>query len=151
MESKKISNSEYQELVKKKTPNHSLTKNLILAFISGGILCLIGEILSWICKDQFGMGKKESAMIVSISLVFLGSFLTAIKVYDKWAKHAGAGTLVPITGFSNSITSPAIEFKSEGIITGLGVKMFVIAGPVLVFGIAASIIYGLIAWFFKLY
>ncbi len=151
MVTEKISKSEYQVLVKEKTPNNNLMKNLVLAFFSGGFLCLIGEFLSWIYKTSFNMQQKEASILVSITMVFLGAFLTGIKVYDNWAKHAGAGTLVPITGFSNSITSPAIEFKSEGQITGIGVKMFVIAGPVLVFGITSSIIYGIIAYIFKLY
>lgn len=150
MATAKVSKEEYRELVKEKTPNNNLAKNLIMAFFSGGFLCLVGEVFSWFYKSNLGLGQKESSILVSITMVFLGAFLTGIGVYDNWAKHAGAGTLVPITGFSNSITSPAIEFKSEGQITGIGVKMFVIAGPVLVFGITSSIIYGIVAYIFHL-
>lgn len=145
-----VSPEQYSKMTDKASPNSKLWKNMIMAFISGGIICTIGQALANLYMSM-GIGKKDANTLVSVTLVALGAFLTAIKLYDKIAKHAGAGTLVPITGFANSIVSPAIEFKSEGQIMGIGAKMFVIAGPVLVFGITASIIYGIIVWIFKLY
>lgn len=142
-----VSKKEYSKMTKKASPNSPILLDCVKAFVIGGIICTIGQGL---CNlyGMFGMEMKDCRTLTSITLVFLGALLTTIGVYDKIAKHGGAGTLVPITGFSNSIVSPAIEFKSEGFITGLGAKMFVIAGPVLVFGIISSVIYGIIYWFF---
>jgi stage V sporulation protein AC len=123
---------------------------MVLAFLVGGAICTLGQFLVNLFL-QFGLELKDARSFVSISLIFLSALLTALKVYDNIAKHAGAGSLVPITGFANSIVAPAMEFKSEGYIIGIGGKMFVIAGPVLVYGIAASIVYGLIVWAFHLY
>lgn len=121
-----------------------------MAFLVGGAICTLGQFLVNLFL-QLGLELKDARAFVSISLIFLSALLTALKIYDNIAKHAGAGSLVPITGFANSIVAPAMEFKSEGYIIGIGGKMFVIAGPVLVYGIAASIVYGLIVWAFHLY
>jgi stage V sporulation protein AC len=139
----KMTNQEYQEYVKKKSPNSKTPGNLVRAFIFGGIICSIGQgfILLY---EHFGMEHEAAMTATSMTLIFLGAVLTGLKVYDKIAKHALAGTLVPITGFANSVVSPALEFKSEGLITGMSAKMFVIAGPIIVFGISTSIIYGII-------
>lgn len=145
----KMTNKEYSEYVKKKTPNSKLFPNMIKAFIVGGLICCIGQgitdgLTAW------GLSEENAATATSIILVFVGALLTGVGVYDDIAKFAGAGTLVPITGFSNSVVSPALEFKSEGFITGTAAKMFVIAGPVIVFGIASSIVYGIVLVLFGL-
>lgn len=137
-------------MTKKASPNSPALKNCIWAFLVGGLICTIGQVLVELYM-QTGLDLKSARAAVSISLIGLSAILTALKVYDDIAKHAGAGTLVPITGFANSVVSPAMEFKAEGFITGLGAKMFVIAGPVLVYGICASILYGLVVFIFKLY
>ena len=141
---------EYSDMSKKASPKSKILKNTSLAFLFGGTICTIGQMLSNMYKS-WGLDQKSSSAAVSVTLIFLGSFLTAIRVFDNIAKHAGAGTLVPITGFANSIVAPAIEFKSEGHVTGIGAKMFIISGPVIVFGVTASIVYGIIVWLFKLY
>lgn len=146
----KITQKEYSKMTDNASPKSKIFKNMILAFIFGGIICTIGQICTKIYSN-LGLDIKDARAAVSVTLVFLGAFLTALGVYDNIAKYAGAGSLVPITGFANSIVSPAIEFKSEGHIMGIGAKMFTIAGPVLVFGINASILYGLIIWIFKLF
>ena len=133
----------YGELVKKKTPGSPVIKNCLGAFFIGGSICTVGQFISELWK-MTGINEKNISSLTSCTLVFIGAFLTAIGVYDKIAKHAGAGTLVPITGFSNAVVSPAMEFKSEGLVMGIGAKMFVIAGPVIVYGVLASVIYGVI-------
>ncbi len=138
----KMTNREYGEYIKKKSPNSHLTSNLLKAFLSGGLICTAGQGLLNLYK-HYGMDAENAGTAVSVTLVFLGALLTGVGIYDRIAKFGGAGTLVPITGFANSIVSPALEFKSEGFITGMSAKMFVIAGPVLVFGIAASVVYGI--------
>lgn len=139
----KISQKEYSQLTDKKSPNSNTLKNCICAFLVGGLICTIGQGLTNI-YISLGATETNARTWTSVSLVFLGVLLTALKVYDSIAKHAGAGTLVPITGFANSVASPAIEFKSEGFILGLGAKMFTIAGPVIVYGTLAGAVYGLI-------
>ena len=146
----KITPDEYSKMTDQASPGSKIWKDMFLAFISGGIICTIGQALGNLYMN-LGMTQKDSRAVVSITLVALGALLTAFKVYDNIVKHCGAGTLVPITGFANSIVAPAIEFKSEGHIMGIGAKMFVIAGPVLVFGITSSVVYGIIAWIFHLY
>lgn len=146
----KVTPKEYSQMTDKVSPGTTCMKNMILAFISGGIICTIGQALFQFYVS-FGLDEKDGRASVSVTLVGLGALLTALKLYDNVAKHAGAGTLVPITGFANSIVAPAIEFKSEGHVMGIGAKMFVIAGPVLVFGITASVVYGLVIWLFRLY
>ena len=140
---------EYGELTKKASPHSPIFKNSILAFLFGGTICTIGQVFfKWYMT--LGLSVADARTGVSVTLIFMSAVLTAVGVYDKLGKYGGAGTLVPITGFANSMVSPAMEFKSEGIVTGLGVKLFVVAGPVLVFGITASVFYGLLLFFFKL-
>ena len=145
-----LTKNEYSKMTEKASPKSKLFKDFLLAFFSGGLICTIGQAFLMLYKN-LGCDQKSASAFVSITLIFLGSFLTALKIYDNIAKHAGAGTLVPITGFANSIVAPAIEFKSEGHILGIGAKMFIISGPVIVFGTIATIIYGLIIWIFKLF
>ncbi|HBR07728.1 MAG TPA: stage V sporulation protein AC [Clostridiales bacterium] len=139
----KMTNEQYGEYVKKKSPPSPMLGNLFRAFLIGGIICCVGQSISDAGK-ALGLDSKTAGTAASISLIFLGAFLTGIGIYDDIAKFAGAGTLVPITGFANSVVSPALEFKSEGFVTGMAAKMFAIAGPVIVFGVSASVIYGLI-------
>ena len=138
---------DYQDYVDKKSPNSPIWKNLFKAFLVGGTICLIGQFINdfWSWR---GLSFEDASTATSISLIFLGIFLTAINLYSKIGKFAGAGSIVPITGFANSIASPAIEFKSEGLVLGVGAKLFQVAGPVLVYGISTSIVVGLIYFLF---
>ena len=138
----------YQEYVNKKSPNSPTFKNCFKAFLVGGIICSIGQIIMEYCKYR-GLDKTLSSTIVSIILIFISAFLTGLNLFNKIGKFAGAGSLVPITGFANSIVSPAMEYKSEGYVMGVGAKMFTVAGPVLVFGISASILVGIIYLIFN--
>ena len=138
-----MTNQEYAKLVKEKSPNSKLGKNLCKAFVIGGLICCVGQLIGDGCA-MLQLDTETGKTVTSVVMVFLGTLLTGLGVYDKLAKHAGTGTLVPITGFANSVAAPAIDFKSEGLITGLGAKMFIIAGPVLVYGTAASVVYGVI-------
>lgn len=138
----------YQEYVDKKSPNSPLLKNCFNAFWVGGLICSIGQIIMNICKER-GFDQVTSGTIVSIILIGLSAFLTGLNLFNKIGKFAGAGSLIPITGFANSIVSPAMEYKSEGYIMGVGGKMFTVAGPVLVFGISASIIVGIVYLIFN--
>ena len=133
----------YQEYVNKKSPNSPILKNCFNAFWVGGLICTIGQIIMNICKER-GFDQTTSGRIVSIILIAISAFLTGLNIFNKIGKFAGAGSLVPITGFANSIVSPAMEYKSEGYVMGVGGKMFTVAGPVLVFGISTSIAVGLI-------
>lgn len=136
---------EYQEYVKKVTPTHSLPLNMAKAFVTGGAICVIGQfILNW-C-DGLGMEKDTAGSWCSLWLVLLSVILTGLNLYQKFAKFGGAGTLVPITGFANSVASPAIEYKKEGQVFGIGCKIFTIAGPVILYGIMTSWGLGLIYW-----
>jgi len=140
---------EYSKYVEKKSPNSPLVKNITWAFIVGGIICMIGQ---WITNFFLARGlPKDTVSAITSILLILGSIiLTSLGWYDQIGKRAGAGSVVPITGFANSIASPAIEFKTEGLIMGLGAKMFTVAGPVLVYGISASIIVGFLYFIFSL-
>ena len=138
----------YQEYVDKKTPNSPILKNCFNAFWVGGLICTIGQIILNICKER-GFDTQASGTIVSILLIGIAAFLTGLNLFNKIGKFAGAGSLVPITGFANSIVAPSIEFKSEGYVMGVGSKMFTIAGPVLVFGICTSIIVGIVYLIFN--
>ncbi len=138
----------YQEYVDKKSPNSPILKNCFNAFWVGGLICTFGQIISLICKAR-GFDEATSGTIVSIILIAISAFLTSLNLFNKIGKFAGAGSLVPITGFANSIVAPSIEFKSEGYVMGVGSKMFTIAGPVLVFGICSSIIVGIIYLIFN--
>ena len=138
----------YQEYVDKKSPNSPILKNCFNAFWVGGLICTFGQIISLICKAR-GFDEATSGTIVSIILIAISAFLTSLNLFNKIGKFAGAGSLVPITGFANSIVAPSIEFKSEGYVMGVGSKMFTIAGPVLVFGICTSIIVGIVYLIFN--
>lgn len=138
-----MTNEEYNEYIKKKQPRSPLGMDMLRAFLVGGLICAGGEGLRALFIS-LGLDTESAGTAVSISLVFLGALLTGLGLYDDIARFAGAGTLVPITGFANSVVSPAIDFKSEGFITGMASKMFVVAGPVIVFGTLASVVYGVV-------
>ena len=140
-----MTDKQYSRLVKEMSPNSPLLKDCAYAFAAGGLICVLGQFLM---NRYTGMGlsKQDAAAWVSISLVGLSALLTGLSVYDDNAKYAGAGTLVPIMGFANAVAAPAVEFQTEGFILGVGAKMFTIAGPVIVYGLSASVIYGLIYW-----
>lgn len=142
------SQKEYQNYVDKKSPNSPILKNCFNAFWVGGLICTLGQIILNICKSR-GLSQDISGTIVSIILIGISAFLTGLNIFNKIGKFAGAGSLVPITGFANSVVSPAMEYKSEGYVMGVGGKMFTVAGPVLVFGISASIIVGIIYLIFN--
>lgn len=143
MEPIHMTNQEYGQLVNQMSKSSPKARDMVWAFCVGGGICVIGQLLHGL-YTSLGASEKAAGSWVSISLIFLSALFTGLQLYDKLAKHAGAGTLVPVTGFANSIVSPAMDFKAEGYITGMAAKMFQIAGPVLVFGIGASVIYGLI-------
>lgn len=143
-------NNEYDKMTKKVSPKSPKFKDFICAFAVGGLICVIGQLLNEF-YNAIGLSEKVVKMSVPITLIFIAALLTGLKLFDKIAKRAGAGTLVPITGFANAVVSPAIEFKSEGQVLGLGAKMFTIAGPVLVFGITASVVYGIILYIIGLF
>ncbi len=142
-----ISNKEYEKMVEGYTKNSPIFTDCLKAFFVGGLICALGEGLRHFFLS-LNLSETLTASSVSISLIFLAAALTAAGVFEKIAKFAGAGTLVPITGFSNSVVSPAMEYKTEGWVTGVGAKMFIVAGPVIVYGTAASIVAGLIYYFF---
>lgn len=138
----------FHKIAKEAEPKPNLLKNCIMAFLFGGAICTIGQGF-FNLYTNFGFAKDDVSILVSATMIFLGAFLTGLGVYDKLANYAGAGTVVPITGFANSIVSPAIEFKSEGYVFGVGAKMFAIAGPVLVYGISSSVLVGIIYYIVK--
>lgn len=135
----------YADLVKKRSKDSRVAVNCAKAFVIGGAICAVGQAFLEIYK-LLGLSEDISKTLCSVTMIALGVILTALHGYEKLAKHGGAGTLVPITGFANAMSSPAIEFKAEGLITGLAAKMFVIAGPVLVYGTSAAVVYGIIYW-----
>ena len=137
----RTSNKQYDEMVKKASPNSPIVLDCIKAFLIGGAICCFGQLMFYIFRK---MTLDESRSLVSIVLIVITAILTGIGVFDKIAKHAGAGTIVPITGFANSVVSPALEFKSEGFIMGTGASIFKIAGPVILYGTTAASLYGLI-------
>ena len=139
---------DYQKYVDEKSPNSPILKNCFNAFWVGGLICSIGQIIMWYCASK-GLDTALSGTVVSILLIGFSAFLTALNVFNKIGKFAGAGSLIPITGFANSIVSPAMEYKSEGYVMGVGGKMFTVAGPVLVFGISTSIIVGIVYLIFN--
>ena len=139
-----MTNTDYGKYVNSKSPGSPSWKNYLCAFCVGGLICALGQGLLNFYKGWFALEQDDAAAAVSVTLILLSAILTGLGIFDKIAKHAGAGTLVPITGFANAVVSPALEFKSEGLVMGVAAKMFVIAGPVLVFGISASVAYGLI-------
>lgn len=141
----KVSKQEYADMLDQKAPPSHLLRDMVWAFLVGGLICTIGQAVRNFYAGR-GFDNDMTAAATAITMVFIGALLTGLHLYDKIAKRAGAGTLVPITGFANAIVSPAMEFKSEGLVLGLGAKLFAIAGPVLVYGISASIIYGIILY-----
>lgn len=143
----KISQKQYGEMVKKASPNSKCMRDVPLAFLIGGLICVIGQAFTDL-YSYLGCDDRTSAAFCTITLVFLSALFTGLGLYEKLAKYGGAGTLVPVTGFANAVASPAVEFKSEGYILGLGAKIFIIAGPVILYGTAASVLYGLIYFFF---
>lgn len=134
---------EYGKIIKKLSPPSPKPKNFISAFCVGGLICVIGQLFTEL-YTYLGLFEKQIKMAVPVTLIFIAALLTGLNLFDKIAKRAGAGTLVPITGFANAVVSPALEFKSEGWVLGLGAKMFTIAGPVIVYGVSASAIYGIV-------
>ena len=139
-----MTNEEYKKYAERHAPRSPMGKNMLFAFLIGGLICCLGQLAGDIFRHFCHADKDTAAAAVSITLVFLGALLTGLGVYDDIARLAGAGTLVPITGFANSVVAPALEFKTEGLIAGTAAKMFIIAGPVIVYGISASVIYGLV-------
>lgn len=139
-----ITGQEYRKMNSQTAPRSPVIRNCVCAFLIGGLICAIGQVITGLILDYTELGMKDARLIGSAALIAASAILTAFDFYDNIARYAGAGTLVPISGFANSIVSPAIEYKTEGLIMGLSAKMFTIAGPVLVYGITASIIYGLI-------
>lgn len=144
-----MTNEDYSKLVNQRSKPSPMGKNILWAFLIGGAICTIGQGLlnAYLAA---GLNKENAGTAVSVTLILATALLTGLGLFDKLAKHAGAGTLVPITGFANAVVSPALEFKSEGLVTGMAVKMFNIAGPVIVFGTVASVIYGLVLVLFGL-
>ncbi len=140
-----MTNQEYGEYVKTKTPNSTLLKNCIKAFLAGGLICTIGEGLMLLFAN-LGLDEETAAMFESVTLIFASALLTGLDIYPKIAKHAGAGTVVPITGFANAVVSPALEAKTEGMVLGIGAKIFTIAGPVILYGTLASWAAGILYW-----
>lgn len=144
-----MSPKEYQQYVKQKAKKSPIVKNMAMAFVIGGLICVVGQAVQngW---SAAGLNQEDAGTATSCTMVFLSALLTGLNLYNKLARFGGAGTLVPITGFANAVVSPAIDFKSEGIITGMAAKMFLVAGPVIVFGTLASVIYGVILQLFGL-
>lgn len=137
----------YPQYVEQKAQKSPIVKNTALAFLTGGLICTIGQVIYEIAFAE-GLPAKECSTITTIALIGLSALLTGLNLYNKIARFAGAGTLVPVTGFANAVVSPAIDFKSEGMITGMAAKMFLVAGPVIVYGMVASAIYGIILLLF---
>ena len=142
---KDMTNEQYSQYIDSISPKSECGKNMLFAFLIGGIICTIGQFFINFYTN-LGLEKDAASAAASMTLVVISATLTGLSLYDNIAKFAGAGTLVPITGFANAIAAPAIEFKTEGFILGVGAKMFTIAGPVIVYGISASVVYGLIYW-----
>lgn len=143
-----VSQSQYSDMSNEASRKSTSWVDIPSAFVIGGLICCLGEFfLNWF--NKLGLDVKNAGILASITLIFLSALFTGLQLYEKLAKHGGAGTLVPITGFANSVVSPAIEFKSEGFILGLGAKIFIISGPVILYGTVASVIYGVIYYFIK--
>ena len=145
-----MTEKQYERLVGELAPKSPIGKDCLNAFWIGGLICTLGQLVMN-GYAALGLDKENAGTATSMTLVALSALLTGLSLYDNIAKHAGAGTLVPITGFANSIAAPAVEFKTEGFILGVGAKMFTIAGPVIVYGVSASVVYGLIYWITTLF
>ena len=146
----KMSNEEYIKYVEKQNPKSPILVNCIKAFVIGGAICAIGQVFLNIYK-ALGLDKETASTLVTVTMIFIGALLTGLNIYPKIAKHGGAGTLVPVTGFSNAVSAPALEAKTEGYILGVGAKLFTIAGPVILFGTLSSVICGIIYFFMKMF
>jgi stage V sporulation protein AC len=140
---KVMTKEEYKKYVDKKSPNSKLLRNIMRAYLVGGLICVVGQFFSNSYK-KLGLDTESAASVTAITMIFLGIAFTAMNIYDDLGKFAGAGSIVPITGFANSIASPGMEYKNEGYVLGIGARMFILAGPVLVFGISASVIVGIL-------
>ena len=145
-----MTDKEYEKLVDSMSPKSPMGMDCMKAFAIGGLICVLGQVFVNVYA-RWGLDKEQASTAASMTLVALSALLTGLSWYDDIAKHAGAGTLVPITGFANAIAAPAVEFKTEGFILGVGAKMFTIAGPVIVYGVSASIVYGFIYWITTLF
>ena len=145
-----ITETEYKKLNSTLAPRSPKIKDFIWSFTVGGLICVLGQLFLELYLN-LGLDEKTAKLLVPVTLITLTAIFTALHLFDRLAKHAGAGTLVPITGFANAVVSPAIEFKSEGFILGVGAKMFTIAGPVIVYGTVASVVYGIIYWITTLF
>ena len=144
-----MTEKQYGALVARMAPKSPMWRDCLNAFWIGGLICVVGQIFTN-CYGDWGLEKQDAGTAASMTLVALSALLTGLSLYDDIAKHAGAGTLVPITGFANAIAAPAVEFKTEGFVLGVGAKMFTIAGPVIVYGLAASVVYGFIYWLYTI-
>ncbi len=139
-----VREKEYQKMVEKASPDSEMTKSLLKSFWVGGLICCVGQALSIFASEVLGFVQDEASGFTAFVLIFLGALLTGLGVYDKIGQYAGAGSIVPITGFANSIVAPAMEFKREGYVMGVGAKLFTLAGPVLVFGVSISVVIGIL-------
>ena len=146
MDNMKMTKQEYTDYVARRAPKSTSVKDVLCSFIFGGLICCVGQGIL-MAYEHLGLDGENAKAVTSITLVFIGALLTALHLYDRLAKVARAGTLVPITGFANAVTASAIEFRSDGLVTGTAAKMFVVAGPVIVYGVSASVIYGAVYYF----
>ena len=144
-----MTNEAYQQYIDSISPKSKCGRNAFRAFWTGGVICMVGQLVLNLWSGQ-GLDEQSAASATCITMIFLGALLTGLGVYDKLAAYGGAGTLVPITGFANAVASPAIDFRAEGVVTGTAVKMFSVAGPVIVFGTTASVVYGVVLWVISL-
>jgi stage V sporulation protein AC len=144
-----MNSNEKKELIKKYSPGSTIFKNSLLAFIFGGLICVLGELLLELFSN-LGLDEKNAGTLVTVTLIFIAALLTALGLFDKIARYAGAGTLVPVTGFSNAVVSEAMDAKSEGYVLGVGAKIYTVAGPVILFGLLSGVIYGVIYYIYRL-
>lgn len=142
-----MNSKDKKSLIKQFSPGSSILKNSLLAFLFGGVICVIGQLLS-LLYSYLGLDKKTAGTLVTVTLIFLAALLTALGIFDKIARHAGAGTLVPVTGFSNAVVSQAMDAKSEGYVLGVGAKIYTVAGPVILYGLLSGTVYGLIYYIY---
>lgn len=142
-----MNSKDKKSLIKQFSPGSSILKNSLLAFLFGGAICVIGQLLS-LLYSYLGLDKKTAGTLVTVTLIFLAALLTALGIFDKIARHAGAGTLVPVTGFSNAVVSQAMDAKSEGYVLGVGAKIYTVAGPVILYGLLSGTVYGLIYYIY---
>lgn len=147
----KMEKKTYERFAQAHAPHSPMLKNCTLAFLTGGAICVLGQALKDLYMGPCGLGQEDAGTLTSVTLIFLSMLLTGIGIFDRIAKHAGAGTLVPITGFANAMVSPAIDSRAEGLVLGIGAKIFTVAGPVLLFGTAAGALYGVILWIVSLF